>query len=133
MQWTIDRIVSKGEYNYAVVLGHPAATRHGYVLEHRVVMENHLGRLLTQDEVVHHKNGDKKDNRLQNLELTTACEHARSHMLGSGNGPVRLVCAECGVVFERAWSQRPESKKTDNVFCSRSCNGKFQKRKELGH
>lgn len=61
--------MSKGDYNYAVVSEHPKRTKNNYVLEHRVVMENHLGRLLNENEVVHHINGNKKDNRIENLKL----------------------------------------------------------------
>ena len=51
------------------------------VLEHRKVMEEHLGRKLGVTEVVHHINGNNADNRLSNLELTTLSQDIRRHNL----------------------------------------------------
>lgn len=64
---------------------HPHANGSGYVLRYRHVMEQHLGRYLTEDEEVHHINGDELDDSLENLRLMTKSEHARLHNnLGPG-------------------------------------------------
>lgn len=56
---------------------HPMASKQGYVMEHRLVMAETLGRMLTPDEVVHHVNGVKTDNRPENLEVMPKRSHDR--------------------------------------------------------
>lgn len=70
----------RGGYILEYAPDHPAAAaQKGYVAQHRLVMERHLGRFLTDDEDVHHKNENKLDNQLENLELITHPEHMRYH------------------------------------------------------
>lgn len=59
---------------------HPHKTKEGYVMEHRLVMEAKIRRYLLPTEFVHHINGNKKDNRIENLELMKSKkEHAQKH------------------------------------------------------
>lgn len=49
------------------------------VLDHRMVVEKHLGRKLTSEEIVHHINKNRSDNRIENLAVMTQSEHMRLH------------------------------------------------------
>lgn len=59
---------------------HPKSSSDGYVMEHVLVMECLVGRWLKDDEVVHHKNGNRHDNKKENLQLMTKSEHMSFHM-----------------------------------------------------
>ena len=62
---------------------HPLAQTHGYVAEHRKVMWE-AGLLTDLNAHVHHRNHDKGDNRLENLEVLTAEQHTRRHLAEEG-------------------------------------------------
>lgn len=128
--WVIEKTVKKGEYIYGVCKQHPKATKKGYVLLHRLLIENYLGRQLESNEIVHHINHDKKDNRIENLEVMDKIAHLKYHSSLNPRKTVSLVCPECNKEFVKyknnvGWSRQN--------FCSRKCNGTYQRRKQLSN
>lgn len=74
------------------------------VQEHRYIMEQHLGRKLTKVEVVHHINEDKRDNRIENLEIMDARTHMSHHKRGKVKNPnntgTNKQCPKCKKVLD---------------------------------
>jgi len=73
-------------YRMVPMPDHPGADAKGYVREHVLVVEARLGRHLMAHEVVHHQDGDKLNNKDENLLVTTRSEHARHHATSGETG-----------------------------------------------
>lgn len=117
---------------------HPLANSTGYVAEHRKVA--HDAGLLTDPSMhVHHRNHNKQDNRLANLEVLTGEEHARRHAVEDGHivnqfgmWPLRppqpprpgpRPCLQCG-------TEIPDTARTDKVHCSPACRVRYCKQRK---
>lgn len=74
--WRGGRTVLKSGYVRIYLPEHPNASKNRTVAEHHLVMEEHLGRYLIPGETVHHKNGVRYDNRIENLELWVTSQPA---------------------------------------------------------
>ena len=62
----------------------------GYMLIHRAMMEEKIGRKLNPNEIVHHINGNKTDNRIENLQIMSKSDHARLHYLVTKPSPHKV-------------------------------------------
>jgi len=81
--WKGGRFLDKDGYLKVYRPSHPAADVRGYVLEHRLAMEEMLGRRLLPEEVVHHEDGNRTNNARENLNLfPTQKEHRNYHVKG---------------------------------------------------
>lgn len=105
-------------------------TKHGFILRARYVVEQYLGRYLTSEESVHHKDGNKFNDAISNLEVLSKSEHAKIHAK-RGRTLVQLECPNCGKVFEieKRKTHLANSNRKKSTYCSRKCVGESSHKK----
>lgn len=102
-------IASSGYVLIRVGVDHHLADVRGYAYEHRIVAEQKIGRRLLPGEQVHHINGDKQDNRPENLEIMTSLAHHMVEHRSAGkalrmpgeDNPIVVCACGCGQNFRK--------------------------------
>jgi len=131
--WKGGKTVDDKGYRFIRDPFHPNSRKNGYVAEAHLVMSEYLGRPInTKTEVVHHINGNKIDNRLENLVVIKRTEHPKIHFTGS-NSPVwkekiPKTCPTCGKKFIASYGNHKR-----NRYCSRKCITKSGGKKYTPH
>ena len=109
---------------------YPGRTYRGerrYVYEHILVWWTYTGELPGPDQVVHHENGNQRDNRFKNLVLKTRAAHAKGH---SEKEKVAFKCSHCEkTAYTTASDLRRRRKASNRVCCSRSCSRQMPRNK----
>lgn len=77
--WNGGETISHGGYVTILKPEHPFRDVNKRVKEERLVVEKNIGRYLTKDEIIHHRNRIKTDNRLCNLQIVSRSEHSKIH------------------------------------------------------
>lgn len=113
-QYNKDKFIGKFQRKDGYIL---ILVNNKYVLEHRFIVENNIGRKLEKYEHVHHKNEIKNDNRIENLEILTISEHSKYHKKEKDlTKYTNCLCLYCGKQFNRLTAEVKNHPKT---YCNR--------------
>jgi len=123
----------KGGYLIEYAPWHPNCKPNGYVYQHRLIMERKIGRLLKSEECIHHISGDKQDNKIENLELTTKRDHFITHDIQPAGYTKRnydLLKFNCLKCDKEIFVYEGVARKSTPKYCSNKCRGIAQRRCE---
>ena len=125
-----------GTYGYIWLYkkSHPMSNKSGYVLEHRYIMSQHLNRILNSNEIVHHVNEKRTDNRIENFQLMSDFEHKSFHGKKHSNLKYQFnkTCISCGKKFVGGGNAKycTQCKTKECKYCSKKfISDPAQKRK----
>ena len=95
--------------------------RNRYCYEHHYIYWKSYRQLPSRTQCIHHLNGSRRDNRVENLVLIERAEHSKEHTASRGHQVVRLKCPNCQILFEKEKEKTHLTKPGKATFCSKLC------------
>lgn len=128
--WKGGRIHDRLGYIRVLLPDHPNVMKNGYILEHRLIMATFLGQPLRPDEIIHHINENRADNRIENLLLMSLAAHISLHTQGVVRRKrVEAACLGCEKIF---WSRPGTPRRASRKYCSQQCSRKHRRGEAQG-
>lgn len=122
------RIKNGGGYIMIWSPNHPN-NNNGYMFEHRLIMEKHIGRYLENNEFIHHINGIKDDNRIENMEIVSSSQHTTYHNYIDMSDRKCLFCNSDKTSIDKRKNRPIWSRFENGYLCVKCYRKKYNKTK----